>query len=271
MPETASPISQSSLLIWLLATVTAGLAVHVGTGWVRRAQGHPVLRQSWREVLVAAVAIGLGLSASMVLALTAATMGFPLGYRGWLVPALLAGGVLVAVPVMGALAFCERWWTLALCGVALALLVTALQACWLLAAGFVPGLFWHMELVAIAATVVSIACAAGLWGSMSPHARESKNRRAWLIGAATLAALGIAAGQEIMMAAAGLSEQVGSIYLRQVPGSLLSLVCALAPLALALLAMDLHLRRQRRRKHSQLSERFAPQRRRRRSPKVRSL
>lgn len=263
MTDTASPISQSSALMWLLATLTAVLAIHVAHGWVRRARARGSVRDAWRTVLLAAGSIGSGLCAATVLSLTAETMGFPLGYRAIYAPALWLASMVAAVPVVWAMASSVRWWTLAATGMALACVAAAVHAGWMLAAGFLPGLYWRLEYVATALLLMTVACSIGLWAALSNYTQDSNHRRLWRAASAVFMALGLMAGAYVLMVAGGLGGQVGSAWLRQVPGSLLSLLCVLVPLGLALMELDLYLRRPRRR-HSELTNRFAPRRRRRR-------
>jgi uncharacterized membrane protein YfcA len=57
------------------------------------------------------------------------------------------------------------------------------------------------------------------------------------------------AGQEILMAGAGLLAQVGSVYQREVPAALLCLAGGVVvPLVLSVMALDLELRRRARRR-----------------------
>lgn len=249
--------------MWLLAAVTAMLAIHVGHGWVRRARARSSLRDAWRPVMLAAGSIGSGLCAAAVLSLTAETMGFPLGYRVIYTPALWLASVAAAVPVVWAMVGSTRWWTLASTGVALAGVAAAVQTGWLLAAGFLPGLYWRPEYAATAVLLMAIACSIGLWAGLSEFTQGGAHRRLWRTASAVFIALGLMAGADVLMVASGLSGQVGSAWLRHVPGSLLSLLCVLVPLGLALMELDLYLRRPRRR-HSELTNRFASRRRKRR-------
>jgi NO-binding membrane sensor protein with MHYT domain len=273
MTPSSSSTAEFSVLMWVLAALTAVLAVHISLGWVRVAHRRTGLREQWRPLLLAAMVLGTGLCAAVVLSLSAEALAFPIGYRAIVVPGLWLGAMAVALPVVYAVARSQRWWSLVLCGTAVAALAAAVQVGWMLAAGFRPGIFWRAEFVATALILMCIGCGAGLWVGFSSVSRDGERRTLWRLGASALVGLSVLAGQEIFMTAAGLVAQVGSVYLREVPSSILSLVCGVVvPLILAVMGMDLYMRRpKRRRSSSDPASQFSPQKRRKRRHRVQSL
>ena len=126
---------ESSLLLWVMAAAVAMLAAYLFVGWVRRAQSV----QGWRGLpvpaLLAAMAMGLGMTSAMVLALSAEALSFPLGYRWLMVPALVFGPIVACLPMAWWLTRRQNWLALIGCGLLLAAVAVTVQCCWILAAG----------------------------------------------------------------------------------------------------------------------------------------
>lgn len=233
-----------SLLLWLLATLVAALAVHLSQGWVRWAQRGPGLRQQWRALLLAAGVLGAGLTSATVLCMQAQPLPFPVGYRALAALGLWLGATLVCLPLVALPARVQRGWVLLGVGALLALLALGLQAGWVWAAGMRPGVLWRHELVAAAAVLLIIGLALAQWLAQAAAIQASERRMVWRMAAALLAALTLMAGQQVMTAAAALSTQRGSLFHDQLAGTVLSLVCGvLVPLVLATMALDLWLRK----------------------------
>lgn len=267
--------AESSLLIWGISAGVAMLTAHVTLGWMRQSQKEPGLRQNWRALLLAAGVLGTGICSTMLLSLAAAALSFPIGYMALMAPAIWAAAVLGSVPVAAWVALNQRWFSLLGAGMLLAAVATAVQVAWIMAAGFRPGVVWRREFVAAAAVLATVGLSAGLWVAFSFVAQESRRRTLWRVGAAMLVALSIVAGQELVVYGASLPSQVGSVYLRQLPGAILALAAGVfVPLVLSAMAVDLALRssrRRRRRPSTDPSVKFDPQRRRKRRHRVRSL
>jgi hypothetical protein len=244
--DSASSNAEASLLLWFLAAGVATLAVHVCLGWVRQAQRAQTWRPRAAAALVAAATMATGLCSAVVLCLGAEALSFPLGYRWPALPVLWLASLVGALPLMAWLARTPPAWALVGCGLWLAALAAAVQFGWVWAAGFRPGIHWRPELLAATAIVLSVGCAVALWMAFGVALQQLRRRSLWRLGAAALASLALLAGQEILMVAAGLSSQIGSVYVHEVPGSLLSLLCGvLVPLLLSAMAVDLMLRRPR--------------------------
>lgn len=266
--------AEFSVVLWALGGLVAALAVYLCQGWVRMAQRGPSLRQEWRALLLAAAVLGLGLSSALELGMHALPLAFPVGYRWLAVALLLPAAVLACAPAVAAVALGGQgaWAHTALLGsgALLAAAALALQAGWVWAAGFRPGVLWRVELVAAAAVLVAVGLALAQWLGHAAAFQASRRRVLWRMGAAALAALVLMAGQQLMALAAGLQTQGASSYNGELPGTLLSLVCGVVvPLVLVALILDLWLRRHQHRQRGHGD--FNPGQRRKRRHKVRTL
>ena len=264
----SSTAGESSLLLWVMAAAVAMLAAYLFVGWVRRAQSV----QGWRGLavptLLAAMAMGLGMTSAMVLALSAEALSFPLGYRWLLVPALVFGPIVACLPMAWWLTRRQNWLALISCGLLLAAVSVTVQCGWILAAGLRPGVRWQPLLLGVSAGLQAAGFSAALWLAYSDSSSGGARKTLWRLGAAALMALAIIAGQEVVGSAATLSAQVGAIYLREAPATWLCLVAgAVVPTMLALMTLDLVLRnsgdRRRRGNHGGVQLNL-PQRRKRR-------
>lgn len=271
MNQTVNP-TDSSLLLWLLAAVVAMLAAYVAQSWVLLARRGPTVLSQWRAVLVAACTLGTGICSSMLLATSAQGLLFPIGYQVWPTVGIFVGSMLASVPLIAWLAGAQRGWLLLASGPALAALASAVQFGWLWAAGFRPGIIWRQDFAAAALITMTVGLGAAAWLSFSDIFRDSSRHVIWRVSAAALLGLTLAGGQELLIFAAGLIYQQGSIYQNRVPGTVLSLVAGvLVPLVLVTMAIDLLMRRPRRRHRRDGSEQFNPQKRRKRRHRIRTL
>jgi len=273
MNETAAHTSESSLLLWMLAAAVGVLATYVALGWVREAQRKPLLRDHWPAVLLSAAALGTGICSAMVLALSAEALVFPLGYPLGRVFLLWGAAMVGCVPACYLLVRSQRVLAIMGAGVLLAALAASVQMGWVWAVGFRPGVIWRMEFVAAAAVFLVMGFTAATWVSFSQAAREGRRRQLWRLGGAALLGLTLMAGQEILMAGAGLLAQVGSVYQREVPAALLCLAGGVVvPLVLSVMALDLELRRRaRHRRGRDGSSTLQLQKRRKKRHRVRSI
>jgi hypothetical protein len=234
-----------SVLLWLMAAVVALLSSHLFIAWVRRAQAYVKLRDALGPLLLAAAAMALGINGSMVLALGAEGLTFPLGYRWVALPPLLLGAAVACLLPAWWLSRRQNLLALIGCGLLLAAVAVGAQVGWLLAPGFRPGLRWNPALASSAGLVAVVGFAAALWLAYSDASSHGARRTLWRLGAATLMVLAIVAGQEVMISAAGLPLQVGAIYHRELPSTWLALAAgAVVPTVLALLVLDVVLRNQ---------------------------
>jgi NO-binding membrane sensor protein with MHYT domain len=260
------PSGESSLLLWLMAIVVTLLGAHVFIAWIRRAQGPG----SWRAAALAGMALGLGLTSSMLLTMSAEALPFPLGYRWLLVPALWLLPMALCVPLSWWLMRRHDWLALVVCSLLLTVIAVAVQGGWIIAAGLRPGLRWNFVWIAAAVAVQLLGFLAGLWMAFSDASSDGDRKTLWRAGAAALIVLSVVAGQECMVSAINLLTQVGSIYQREASSTWLCLIAgALVPILLGMAALDVWLRnrvdRQNRRSKSTFgTELNMPQRRKRR-------
>lgn len=233
----------SSLLLWLVSAVVALLAGHVFVAWVRRAQGLMSFRQLLGPVTLAGTMLGLGITSSMVLALSAEALSFSLGYRWLAVPALVLGPMLACVPVAWWLSRKHNWWSLLACAVLLTATAVGVQVGWIMAAGMRPGVRWMFPLLGAAAGMQLLGFGAGLWLAYSDASSDGARKTLWRTGGAALMALTVVAGEEVTISAAGLLSQIGAVYQREAAATWLCLVAgAIVPIVLALLSLDIWLR-----------------------------
>ncbi|CAD5375109.1 conserved membrane hypothetical protein [Rubrivivax sp. A210] len=268
MNRSGYSLGESSLLLWLGAALVAVLAAHVFLGWLREAQRQPTLRANWLALVLAAFSMGTGISATLLLALAAEALSFGLGYRLLAVPALWLGGIAAVLPLGAWLMWRQDRLALIACGVLLGGLALALQAGWLTAVGFRPGLRWKPHFIAAAAMLQMVGLGLALRIGLGPTAM-ARDGMLWRLGAAVLMAASLVGGQELLLLDAGLMAQVGSVYDNEMPGTVLSLaVGALAPLVMAVMAVDLGLRRGMSRPYG---PDMAPPKRRKRRHRIRTL
>lgn len=262
--------AEFSLLLWSLAVGVAGLGWHLSNGWLRMAEGGPTLRGRWGAFVLAGGALGVGLNAALLLGLEAHPLTFPLRFHTLGALALLVAG-LVGGALVAAIAFgVAPAWRLLLSGAVLAMLALGLQAGWMVAAGFKPGVVWQQDLLLTAALVLLVGLGLARWLAFCAAVEGSPRRVAWRLAAAVLAALSLMAGQQWLVLAAGLAAQRGSVNAGPLSGALLSLVSGvLVPLVMAAMALDLWLRRRQRPRRSR--EGTQPSKRRKRRRRYRAL
>jgi hypothetical protein len=263
------PTGEWSFLLWLMAAVVALLSSHLFIAWIRRAQGLLSPRDAMLPALLSAAALTVGLSSAMVLALGAEGLAFPLGYRWLALPVLLALALAVCLPAAWWLTRRQSLPALVGAGAMVAVASIVVQVGWLHAAGFRPGLRWNLPLAGGAAAAALVGYTAAMWLAYSDGSSHGARRTLWRLGAATLMLITMVASQEVLITAAGLTLQVGSIYHREMPSTWLALGAgALVPTVLALLVLDVVLRNQTDRRRSRRSptgvELDLPKRRKRR-------
>jgi NO-binding membrane sensor protein with MHYT domain len=245
----ASAVADSSLLMWLLAAITAIMTASICQGWLRQAQLRPTLRKNWKASLISAAVLGTGFTTAVVLGLAAEALPFPLGYRLRDAPLLWLGSMVAFWPPLALLGCRFRWPAVIAGGLMLGLVTVSLPLGWVSAAGFRPGITWRFEAGAVAAFAAVAGMCFALLLMFSESAYSSRRRSMVRLGAALLMSLTVLASQQMLMAGTNLSAQVGSVFRTEVPSSLLCLVMGvLVPLLWSLLLLDLRLRRQEQRR-----------------------
>lgn len=260
------------LLIWLAAVVVVTLTLHVVLGWLRQAQREHALRRQVRSVLMASAVLATGLCGTAVLALAGEDLPFAVGFRASYAMLLWLGAFVAAVPTCWLLRSAP-WWALLLGSMMMATLAAALHIGWFTAAGFRPGIVWNPDHVAQAVAVMAAGCSAGLLLGFSNVSQEGHYRVLWRAAASSFVGLVVLGGLQFLTESARLGLQVGSVYGKEMPMSVLSLLCAgLLPLLLGVLAFDLVLRkRPRRGPGTESRTRFDPSKRRKRRLRTRWL
>lgn len=249
MNPSATTVAESSLLLWFLGVFVAVLAAHVMLGWVRQGMHQPGLRAGWRGLLLAGLVFGSGICSAMVLSLSAEALPFRLGFRWRAVPLLWLGASVAALPALALLSRRQGWFALGFAAVWLAVVALVVQSGWIWAVGFRPGVTWRPEFQASALIVATLGVFAALYLCFIGGGKEGRRRQLWRVGAAALLALSLIAAQEIVMAGAGLLAQVGAVYHREVPASVLSLLGGvIVPLLLVVMTLDLAMRRRQRKR-----------------------
>lgn len=251
---------ESSLLMWALAAIIVWLAAHVMLGWMRQAQeAWEWDLGRWRQVAIGGTAFGTALSVATPLGLAGEALSFPLGYAplaalGLWLGAVVGVSLLAVVPVWR-----EEGASAAAAGILLGLAMTALQVAWILAAGFRPGIQWDKVFVGAAAVVSAAGTGTAMAIAFPYGERARRYRYSWRVAAAGLIGLSFLAGYALLLFAADLPTQIGSIYRYELPGSAISLIGGgLLPIVLLLMVMDLETRRRQRRRQWRSRRRGEP-------------
>ncbi len=195
-----------------------------------------------RWLLGAAVALGTGLWSLHVIGISARPLPYAIGYHpgaalgvwlGWMLAALVGLGAVSGRPlpvprvVVGA--------------VLLGTLVGSAQLLGLLSLGLQPGFDWNAwQLVATYAATVSGSMVAVILMIRQPI-RTQRRRVILQVGAASVLGVGMAAGQEFALAAAGLATQTYSPYQSGLAPATLGLLASVGATALLLLGLLLSL------------------------------
>lgn len=228
----------------LLAAGVTALMAYIALTTLCRFQvtEHALLR--WGRLAVASIVarvglvLGTGLCAAPVLSLGAQGLDFPIGYATGRALMLWLGGCVAATLIAALPAWSRRAPVLFATGALLGLLALALQCGWIIAAGFRPGIEWSRDFVGAAAAVQVMVYSLVLWMSLSTTVNGNDRSRVWLFGAICLLLLGMAASQELLVVGADLTSQIGSVYSRHLPGTLLCVVAgAVVPMVYAFMLL----------------------------------
>ncbi len=244
MDESAANTPGTSLLLWLVAAAVALLTAHVCLAWVRAAQPGPVQQARWKAVTWACASAGSGLAGTMVLALTAEELAFPIGYPLLWVLVLWIGPMLASAPAFAALVRSTSVGACVGAGAWLAAVAGATSAGWLWAAGLRPGVVWQPEYIAAMAFVLLLGCSIALLVAFGEAARKGQRRRLWRLCGAMLLATSLLVGEQMLLLSAALPVQISSLHQDAVSGYVLSLIGGvLLPMGMTAMAFDLELRR----------------------------
>lgn len=268
--------ADSSLLLLILASVTVALTVHVAFAMLRRLRGFigmAGLRSQWMSVLVVAVVLGTGFCASMVLAIGAEGLSFPIGYAAGRAPLLWLAACAVCLPLVALLVAQPHALWLWLVGATIGVLLVLLQVGWIEAVGFRPGVLWRRDLLIFAALLQMGALAAAWWLALSAFTAENERAHTWYGTAVLVVVLAMAGAQELVVTASGMSAQIGSVFVRQVSGAWLCVLAgAVVPVVYGFMAVGMLLQAPARRGSSRRTANLpGGERRKRRRQRIRTL
>ncbi len=244
MDEPVAVSHTGSLMLWLLASTVALASTFVAHGWLRQVQRAREPRKAWGGLLLAALALGTGLCASFVIELSSQGLPFAIGYQATAAALLWAQAVAGCLLAFALLVWYPGWLTYIAAGVVVAGTALGVQTGWVRAADFRPGIEWNAAFLRAsgAIMVMGFICAYAL--AHVQTALSSAGRMGWRIAASVVAALSLVAGQELVVSAARLGTQTGTVYGHQLSAPMLTLVSGAAlPLVLLVLGVDLFLRR----------------------------
>lgn len=251
---------ESSLLMWALSALIVWMAAHVMLGWMRQAQEEWEWDfDRWRQVAIGGATFGTALSIAIPLGLAGEALSFPIGYHPMAALGLWAGTVLgvtllVLVPVWR-----EEGASAAGAGLLLGVAMTGLQVAWILAVGFRPGIQWDSVFIGAAALVSAAGTGTAMAVAFPYGDRGRRYSYSWRIAAAGLIGLSFLAGYALLLFAADLPAQIGSVYRHELPSTAISLLGGgLLPIILLLMVMDLETRRRQRRRQSRSRRRGEP-------------
>jgi len=251
MDEPVAVSHTGSLMLWLLATVVLLASTFVAHGWLRQVRRAPLPRKAWGGLMLAALALGTGLCASFVIDVSSQGLPFAIGYQTRAAAVLWALAVLGCGVAFALLAWFPGWPAYIGAGVVVAATALGVQTGWVQAADFRPGTLWNTAYLWAAGTtmLMGLVCAYAL--AHSHTALSSAGRMGWRAAASVVAGLTLLAGQELVIAAAQLDTQTGTVYQHQLPSPALTLVSgAVVPFVLLVLGVDLFLRREIKRHRS---------------------
>ena len=237
--------SDSAIFLWPLAAAVLCLAAHVALGYARhgtRAQG---ARLRLGCLAAAAFALGTGLWGAMLLGMATAA-SYSLGYSPWRLAAAWAVALVTMLFAFAWIVLRRSTPTVVLTALLVAAGMLAIQASLVLAAGLVPGADWSVALLIVAVLLAPVGSVAGFLISFVGPGRDGPQRKRWRWAAAALVAVAALAGQELVMAAASVSSQRGSIYTSSVPSAVACMLAVFAvPALLLVMLVDLRVRRER--------------------------
>ena len=242
MDDINPPLNEATPLLWLLALLAAWLGGHLLLGYTRGAQRRDGAAATTMHLLVAALALGSALFATMGLSMSAEPVAYAVGYRA---DALTAAWVLAVVA--SALPAALMAWrpspsTVALGAAMFGAGAAASQALTVWAAGLLPGLVWRPGTLLLAAALQALLCAAALWLAFLGPGRSGRTRRLWRAAAAAALGCALLIGPEIVLSAGDMATQIASAHTQRIGQQAIKLLSAVAaPLLLVSFAGLLHL------------------------------
>jgi NO-binding membrane sensor protein with MHYT domain len=246
MDDTPAPstLSQAAPLLMLVAFVTLLLAAHVASGYTRWGvrEQRPLLKLVFR--IAAAVALGSGLWAGIVLGMASEAQTYPLGFHRVEIAAAWGGAVFAAALALLPWLLGPRTSVAVVSGALLAGAAIAVQMLGVRAAGLSAAVTWWPEALVMAPLLAASGCIFGLWLAFVGAGQRGRQRRRWRWLAAAVIAFAIVVGQELVLVAAGVAAKTESAHVSDVPAMVAVLVAAVGvPLLLLFLEVELAMRR----------------------------
>ena len=208
MNASSANVAQSSLLLWALAALVAFMSASVCHGWLRQARMKHGLSQNFAAVTIASLVMGLGISAAVVLALSAEALPFPMGYRMLYAPLLLLGAVLGCWPAMALLGNVRAWYAAVIAGLIVGSVALAVQWGWVEAAGFRPGVTFRTNTLVMAGLFMVVTAAIALGWAMVEAIKPGQRKLLARNGSALVMGLALLVGQQILLSGTNLPAQV---------------------------------------------------------------
>ncbi len=247
-------------LLLLLGLAVSTLASYVALDLARRVR---VLRTRTGALwlLGAAAALSLGIWACQIIGIAAEPLSFPLGYNG--IDSLIAWAVAVAVGMAGLGAVSGRVATPVRVGLgAFALGAGAVGAhvVALTSLGLQPGISWHALPLGAAVAGACGGCMMALGAFFRGGDRTRPATVPWQATAALVLGATLVASQQLVIGAAGLSEQTASLNADRIASTTLAMFASVGSIALLLVGLILstleaRLRRSLRRAETELQRR----------------
>lgn len=238
------PLAQAAPLLTVVAFFVLLLAAHVATAYTRHGLREPRPPMRWVFRTAAAVALGTGLWAAMVLGLSAEAQAYAIGFSGVGAAGAWAGAVIAAALALAPWVRVQRLAVAVASGVLLAVAALATQMLLVRATGLQPGVTWRAEALALAPLLAASGCIAGFWLAFIGPGQRGRLRRRWRWLAAAMLAFAVVIAQDLVLVAAGIAAQTASEHHAELPAMTACLVAGLvAPLLMLLFEVELVMRR----------------------------
>ena len=238
------PLAQAAPLLMVMAFVVMLLAAHVATGYTLHALRDPRPPVRWGLRAAAAVALGTGLWAAMVLGLSTEAQSYAIGFSVNGVAAAWAGAVLAAALALAPWALGQRLSIAVASGALLAAAALATEVLLVRSTGLQPGVAWRADALVLAPLLAASGCIGGFWLAFIGPGHHGRRRRRWRWLAAAMLAFAVVIAQDLVLVAAGVASQTASEHQAELSAMTACLVAGLgAPLLMLLFEVELVMRR----------------------------
>ena len=216
----------------LLAWLVVAMAVYIGLDLSQRVVAGR-LYEGLRWLLCAALALGTGLWAAMVMQIGAQPLAIAYGYHPqdafvvWLMS--LATASVALMIAIGRPSSASR---VAAAGALLGLGIFVTQVGTLLATGMKPGIVWNPLPLAGAAIVALLGAGSAFALTLLARPHVGGHPLAWRIGAAALLGAAVCLSQHLVVMAADLPFQASSLWASRMPGTAVLLLATFGSVVL---------------------------------------